>query len=34
MIDKLVELMKNKTEDKPNSVLYTQWNASKDSTNS
>lgn len=30
MIDKIVELIKNKTENKPNSVLYTQWNASKD----
>lgn len=30
MIDKIVELIKKKTENKPNSVLYTQWNASKD----
>lgn len=30
MINKIVELIEAKTKNKPNSVLYTQWNASKD----
>lgn len=30
MIDKIVNLIKTKTDNQPNSVLYTQWNASKD----
>lgn len=30
MINKIVELIEVKTKNRPNSVLYTQWNASKD----
>ena len=30
MIDRIVELIRIKTENNPNSALFTQWNASRD----